>query len=154
MSNFYGGRIIGMQRLRNSAAGNPRWHLTLDNGVEFATEPDAQVAYALSETEHLNKWVTLRLSSTRNVVGVEVIGAHTGPLPELGPLNGITEAESEAFLAAVSPDAPAPTPEEAAYEALLEAADAFPSDIPGQSLVKEWLTERAEKYRTGELVIP
>ena len=49
------GTVASMRRTRNSINGNPRYQITLTDGREFKTYPDADFAYGLthiwSETE-------------------------------------------------------------------------------------------------------
>ena len=49
------GTVASMRRTRNSINGNPRYQITLTDGREFKTYPDAYFAYGLphiwSETE-------------------------------------------------------------------------------------------------------
>jgi hypothetical protein len=47
-----GVKITGLTRLRNDAAGNPRWLVQLDDGTEAATEDGAQCAYSIDNVDY------------------------------------------------------------------------------------------------------
>lgn len=49
MATYTGVQIVSAERLNNSAAGNPRWHLTFDaEPFTATTEPDAQCGHIVS----------------------------------------------------------------------------------------------------------
>lgn len=43
------GTVAAVKRHQNTASGNPVWSLTLSDGRQFRTEPDAQCAASVSE---------------------------------------------------------------------------------------------------------
>jgi hypothetical protein len=176
-NHFYSGRVTELKRLRGSQNGNPRWRINLDDGTTFSTEPDAVVGFAISETEHSNHWVKLELNGNDRIVGVEVLGRatevqiapqklteaqkltqeitllwdHRTNLGEVFLNNQDDREEMRALLATHETPFLNGIIQAQLVLAFEEAAEAFPSDIPGASLVREWLEERANQYQSGEL---
>lgn len=55
--------IIGLERLRNSVNGNPRFRVTLDNGTIAITQSDAAINYGIANPEYRD--VPLRVTFTK-----------------------------------------------------------------------------------------
>lgn len=143
MSNFYGGLVTELTRLRNSATGNPRWRFTLDNGIEFETEPDAQINFVITETKHgPGHYLKFRLTSTRHIGAIEVMGTHSGPIPTRTVTNSaLTDAYARAL-------------EDAAKDIVKyfdDSMELYNNGLMDQILpVDEWLLERAREVRGEE----
>ena len=77
------GTITGLTRLGNTADGNPRWRVHLDNGGAFLTKPDANVAHMVANygpgaTDQLP--VRLTLSDRGLIVGASLLFDHAATL--------------------------------------------------------------------------
>ena len=58
MATIVKGHIASLTRLRNSAGGNPRFKITLVEGLVFATEPDSSFAYGLDDPRYVGRKIT------------------------------------------------------------------------------------------------
>jgi|APGre2960657373_1045057.scaffolds.fasta_scaffold445156_1 hypothetical protein len=67
----YTGTIDTLTRRQSSVNGNPRWSVTFTDGRVMHTAIDAQVGYAISNSEYQGKPVTVTLDKGE-IVGIEV----------------------------------------------------------------------------------
>lgn len=71
MATYTGVHIVSAERLRNSANGNPRWHMTLDVAPFTATtEPDAQCGYTVDNYAGRDVAVTIVTNSAGGVTTI------------------------------------------------------------------------------------
>lgn len=63
------GRIVDLVRAGNRD-GNPVWAVTLDGGRVVRTEPGAQVAYSIDNSEYAGVDVDLTLNAAGRIVGI------------------------------------------------------------------------------------
>lgn len=65
------GVIKDIDRLANSASGNPRYFVTMDSGAGYKTAPDAQVGFGVTNDEY-NHGATVRitLDARSEIVGI------------------------------------------------------------------------------------
>jgi hypothetical protein len=63
--------LAGIRRSVNTASGNPRYVLTLEDGREFRTADDAAVNHSITNEDYQGVLVDLTVREAR-VVGIEV----------------------------------------------------------------------------------
>lgn len=64
------GTLQGVQRLKNTPSGNPRYRIfTMNESGDYLTAPDAAVNYAV--TNHIGQKVCIELDELGRVIGME-----------------------------------------------------------------------------------
>jgi hypothetical protein len=71
MTETAGVRIVTLTRLANTANGNPRWLVLLDDGTEAETRPDADVAFGIENSEYQGTRLVVSMAG-RYITGVRV----------------------------------------------------------------------------------
>ena len=53
MQTTFKGRITNLERRNNTPSGNPQYHVTLDSGQVFRTDPDAAYVQTIDNSQYV-----------------------------------------------------------------------------------------------------
>lgn len=63
--------IAKLERMKNSASGNPRFMVTFTNGTTASTSPDSAFAYEIENSQYRDVPLIVKFNGRGQIIGAE-----------------------------------------------------------------------------------